>query len=52
MKIENHTVVLLEDRDLKLAMNNGGLQVELPANSTKVIIRLMPKSDETIASGG
>lgn len=46
MKIENHTVVSLEERDLKLAANNGGLQIELPADSTKVIIRLAPKEEK------
>lgn len=40
MHIENTTNVTLSERDLRLALSNGGLSVELPAGTVQVVIKV------------
>ena len=39
MKTENHTHILLDKRDVEQAAINGGLRVELPPQTTTVVIQ-------------
>jgi hypothetical protein len=39
MRVENQTIVHLDDRDVRQAAVNGGLRVELPPGTTAVVIR-------------
>lgn len=40
MKIENQTVLTLDERDIRLSATNGGVAADLPPNTTRVIVRV------------
>jgi hypothetical protein len=46
VKIENITVLTLDERDVRLSATNGGLSADLPPKTTKVIIRVNAKLEE------
>jgi hypothetical protein len=46
MKMENWCIVSLDERDVRLAAANGGLEVKLTAATAKVIIRVSGRCEE------
>jgi len=46
MRYEAQVLIYLTDRDVRLASPNGGLTVELPPGTTKVIIKVERETEE------
>jgi len=46
MKQEAHVIISLTERDIRLAAPNGGLSVDLPAGTTRVIIKVERDGEE------
>ncbi len=46
MRYEAHVLIHVTERDLSLAAPNGGLTVELPPGTTKVIIKKERETEE------
>jgi hypothetical protein len=46
MKTENWCIVNLDERDVRLAAANGGLEVKLTAATAKVIIRVSGRGED------
>ena len=51
MRYEAQVLIYLTDRDVRLASPNGGLTVELPPGTTKVIIKVEREGEEEAKSG-
>ena len=45
MKTENVRIVTMNDRDVRLAEANSGLEVDLAPETTKVIIRVVREEE-------
>ena len=45
MKSENVRIITMNDRDVRLAESNAGLEVDLAPETTKVIIRVIREDD-------
>ena len=51
MRYEAQVIVHLTERDVRLAAPNGGLTVELPPGTTKVIIKVEREAEEARKEG-
>lgn len=43
MKLENIALIIMDERDVRLSATNGGLAVDLPPQTTRVIVRVVAK---------
>ena len=43
MLIQNHTMVTLDEHDVRQAALNGGTPIDLPPLTTRVVLRVAPE---------
>lgn len=46
MRLENNAILILDERDIRLSATNGGLAVDLPPQTTRVIVRVVAQLEK------